>query len=321
VRSLGELGCVEEAEGFRRFIERSAAGSASSLQIMYGVTGRRRLTEREVPGLEGYRGASPVREGNAAASQGQLDVYGYLLDLAWRWHRRGHSPEDDYWRFLLGLVDEAAERWSEPDPGIWEVRGDPEHFVHSKVMCWAAVDRGLRLAEECLRQAPARRWSKVRDEIRDAVEDEGFDRDRCTYRRAFGSDAVDAALLLLPSFDFVPYDDERMLGTVAAVRADLEADGLLRRYVVDDGLGGEEGAFVACTFWLAECLAHQGRVEEARGAYDRASAAANDLGLFSEEVDLSTGEDLGNFPQGLTHLSHIAAAVALTAAEAGRPTP
>ncbi|MCA1682992.1 MAG: glycoside hydrolase family 15 protein [Actinobacteria bacterium] len=322
VRSLGELGCTDEADGFRRFIERSAAGGAESLQIMYGVGGQRRLTEVELPGLEGYRRSSPVRVGNAAADQLQLDVFGELLELAWRWHRLGQSPDDDYWRFLLSLVDVAAERWDEPDRGIWEMRGEPRHFVHSKVMCWVALERGLALADECLRRAPTRRWRKARDQVREAVEDKGYDHEAGTFVSVFGSTDLDAALLLLPSYDFVDYRDERMVRTVDAIRDRLGQDGLLRRYDVADGLDGEEGCFVACSFWLAECLARQGRALEARDVFDRTMATANDLGLFAEEYDPRSRELLGNFPQGLSHLSHVAAAVALAAgAGDGAVTP
>lgn len=311
VRSLGELGCDAEADAFRRFVERSAAGNAESLQIMYGLGGERRLTEILIDALEGYRQSQPVRVGNAASGQLQLDVYGYLLDLAWRWHRRGRSPDDDYWRFLVSLVDAAAEKAASPDCGIWEVRGEPQHFVHSKVMCWSALDRGLRLAEECLRRAPVRRWEKARDTIRRSVETNGYDAKRGVFVRAFGSAELDASLLLLPAFDFVAYDDERMVRTTDAIRTELNDDGLVRRYRSEDGLGGTEGTFVACTFWLVECLARQGRHPEAVEAFNQAVATGNELGLFSEEYDAKHRRLLGNFPQGLTHLSHIAAAVAL----------
>jgi GH15 family glucan-1,4-alpha-glucosidase len=312
VRSLAALGADAEADGFRRFIERSAAGSTASLQIAYGVGGERRLTELRLDRLEGWQGIGPVRIGNAAAKQNQLDVYGELLDLAWRWHQRGRGPDDDYWRFLLDLVDTAAERWQEPDRGLWELRGEPRHFVHSKVLCWVALDRGLKLADECLRRAPTRRWAKVRDEIREAVEHDGYDADRGVFTQSFGSKALDAALLLLPSVDFVAYDDPRMLRTAEAVRTDLDdGNGLVLRYRTDDNLDGQEGAFLTCSFWLAECLARQGRVQEARELFDRVSSCGSDLGLFSEEYDSRAGELLGNFPQGLSHLSHIAAAVAL----------
>ncbi|MCU1450172.1 MAG: glycoside hydrolase 15-related protein [Acidimicrobiales bacterium] len=316
VRSLGELGFDAEADGFRRFVERSAAGSAENLQIMYGVGGERRLVEMQLDHLEGYRHSPPVRLGNAAAQQLQLDVYGYLLELAWRWHERGSSPDDDYWRFLLSLVDAAAERWPEPDQGIWEMRGEPRHFVHSKAMCWVALDRGLRLADSCMRRAPTKRWRAARDEIRASVEDNGWDSERGTYVQSYGSTDTDAALLLLPTFDFIAFDDERMVGTTDAVWKELdEGDGLLRRYRGTDSLEGDEGVFIACSFWLVECLAHQRRMDEARTVFDRAAATANDLGLFSEEFDVRKNELLGNFPQGISHFSHIAAAVAMRLGE------
>jgi GH15 family glucan-1,4-alpha-glucosidase len=309
-RALAEIGFDAVADAFRRFVERSSAGSAGQLQVMYGIGGERRLTEEELGHLEGYRGASPVRVGNAAAGQLQLDMYGELLELSWRWHKRGNSPDDDYWRFLTELVDVAAERWSEPDSGIWEQRDDQRHFVHSKVMCWATLDKGLRLARECMRKAPERRWRKTRDEIREAVEGEGYDEGRGVFVRAFGAEELDAALLLLPRVGFVGYDDERMVRTTDAIREELDDDGLLKRYQTD---GAEpEGAFLACSFWLAECLARQGRLGDARAVFDRTLATGNDLNLFSEEYDTARGEMLGNFPQGLTHLSHISAAVALS---------
>ena len=315
VRSLAEIGFESEADLVRRFVERSAAGSADRLQIVYGLSGARRLTEITLDHLEGYRGAAPVRIGNAASGQLQLDVYGELVELAWRWHQRGHAPDDDYWRFLLDVVGAAAANWRRPDRGLWEIRGEPQHFVHSKVMCWAALNRGIDLAEESLRQAPLKQWRKQRDALRRAVERRGYDARRGIFVQAFDSDRLDAALLLLPSVGFVAWDDERMIRTADAIRDELSVDGLLLRYHAERRLQGaratNEGAFLASTFWLAECLAHQGRLDEAQAAYDRAAATGNDLGLFSEEYDTEKREALGNFPQGLTHLSHIAAAVAL----------
>jgi GH15 family glucan-1,4-alpha-glucosidase len=318
VRALAELGCEAEADGFRRFIERSAAGSAEDLQILYGAGGERGLVEVVLEEREGYRGARPVRVGNGATRQLQLDAYGILLDLAWRWHLRGHSPDDDYWRFLVDLVDCAARRWREPDHGIWEVRGPPRHFVHSKVMCWSALEGGLKLARECSRKAPERRWTTARNEVRRAIEAEGYQRKRGVFVRSFGTRQVDAALLLLPATGFVDYQDERMVRTTDAVRDDLMEDGLLRRYRAADGLKGKEGVFLAASFWLAECLARQARREEAVEVFDRAVSTGNDLGLFSEEFDQGTSEMLGNFPQGLTHLSHISAALALGASDLER---
>lgn len=314
VRSLVDVGFTKEAEGFRRFMQRSAAGSAEELQIMYGVRGERRLTEVELGHLEGYRKSKPVRVGNAAAKQLQLDAYGELVLLSWRWHTRGHSPDDDYWRFLLELIDTAAERWQEPDRGIWEIRGKPRHFVHSKVLCWAAVDRGVALATECMRKAPVARWRRTAKQIKAAVESEGFDRKRGCFVQAFGERQMDAALLLMPTSGFVAWDDERMVRTTDAVRKDLDHDGLLLRYRPNarlDGQRGDEGVFLACTFWLAECLARQGRLEDAREVFDRAASTGNEVGLYAEEYEPRKRIMLGNFPQALTHLSHLTAAVAL----------
>jgi GH15 family glucan-1,4-alpha-glucosidase len=316
-RSLTAIGAFDEADGFRRFIQRSAAGSARDLQIMYGLGGERRLTEIILDKLDGYEHSRPVRIGNAAAQQLQLDAYGTLVDLSWRWHLRGHSPDDDYWRFIVDLVDVAAERWTEPDRGIWEMRGEPRHFVHSKVMCWTAMDRGLSLARECLRKAPVQRWRKVQKQIREAVESEGYDRRRRVFVQAFGSPQLDAALLMLPLSHFLPFDDPRMIRTVAAIQHDLEEDGLILRYRVEqtnDGLPGEEGTFLPCSFWMAEVLARQGRLEEARTIFDRACSTSSELGLFAEEFDTRSERMLGNFPQALTHLSHIVAAVAIARA-------
>jgi GH15 family glucan-1,4-alpha-glucosidase len=316
LRSLAALGYTAEADGFRRFVARSAAGSAQELQIMYGLGGERRLDELTLD-LEGYGGARPVRIGNAAARQHQHDVYGELLDLAWAWHQRGKTPGADDWRFLVELVNAAADRWTTPDRGIWELRGRPRHLVHSKVMCWVALDRGLRLATDLGFPAPVKRWTATRAAIRATVEGHGFDPRRGVFTQAFDRPELDAALLLLPAVGFVAWDDPRMLQTVEEVRRELEVDGLLLRYRGTDGLQGTEGAFVACTFWLAECLARQARTAEAEVAFAKASAAANDLGLFAEEFHPATGTLLGNFPQALTHLSHITAAVALAEGRRG----
>jgi GH15 family glucan-1,4-alpha-glucosidase len=319
-RSLARLGCEREADAFRRFIERTAAGSPEAMRIVYGVGGERRIGESELDHLEGWRGARPVRVGNGAAEQMQLDACGQLVDQSWRWHRRGHSPDDDYWRFIAQLVESAIDRWRRPDAGIWEWRGEPRHFVHSKVLSWAAADKGLRLARECLRKAPERRWERARDEMRDAIESEGYDAQRGVFVQAFDERDLDAALLRLPTVEFVDWKDERMVRTADAIREELSEDGLLRRYTGDDGLEGEEGAFLACAFWLAEVYARQERAEEARQVFDAAVATANGLGLFSEEYDAQRREMLGNFPQALTHLSHIEAVIALSE-HRGPPAP
>ena len=317
VRSLARLGCEDEAEALRRFVERSAAGNAKDLRVLYGLGGEPRLTPETLEHLHGYRGASPVRIGNAATTELQLDAYGQLLDQSWQWYVRGHEPDDDYWRFLVDLVNTAADRWQEPDNGIWEWPGEPRHFVHSKAFCWLALDRGLRLAECLGRRAPRRRWERAGKEIRAAIEERGYDAERGVFVQAFGHDDLDAAVLRLPGFEFLPYGDERMVRTVDVLRTELDFGGLLRRYSADDGLNVEEGAFLACTFWLTEVLSGQGRLEEAREAFERASATANDVGLFSEEYDPEAGDMLGNFPQALTHLSHLEAALALAEAEDG----
>ncbi|HTW13229.1 MAG TPA: glycoside hydrolase family 15 protein [Solirubrobacteraceae bacterium] len=312
--ALSELGCEREARSFRHFIVRSCAGHADDLQIMFGLAGERRLPEAELD-LAGYGGSRPVRIGNGAAGQLQLDALGELLNLAWRWHLRGHSPDDDEWRFFAELVEVAVEQWDQPDCGIWEWRGDPRHFVHSKACCWAAVDRGLRLAEEGSRRAPVRRWRRAREQIREAIETRGYDKRRGIFVQSFDGQALDGALLLLPVVGFIEFDDERMVRTTDAVREELEANGFLYRYTEDDGLDGQEGAFLPCSFWLAECYARQGRLREAREVFDRAAGAAGPLGLLSEEVDPASGQLLGNYPQTLTHLSLVAAAIALVSAE------
>jgi GH15 family glucan-1,4-alpha-glucosidase len=309
-RSLGDVGCDQEADAFRRFIERSAAGNAEDLQIMYGAGGERRQDEIELE-LEGYRGAKPVRIGNQAVKQLQLDVLGQLIEQSWRWYERGHEPDDDYWRFIVDIADAAAKRWSEKDRGIWEWRVGPRHFTHSKVLCWVALQRALDLAKACMRKAPERRWRAARDEIREAIERRGYDRKRGVFVQVFGEKQLDAALLRLPMVGFLDYDDERMVRTTDAIRDELDADGLIYRHRSDDGMKDAEGAFLPASFWLAEVLAGQGRIDEAHEVFDRAVATANGLGLFAEEYDPKHQEMLGNFPQALTHLSHIEAALAL----------
>jgi GH15 family glucan-1,4-alpha-glucosidase len=312
IRSLAALGYRKEADGFRRFVQRTSAGSADEVQVLFGVGGERHLVEYELKSAHGYRNSRPVRIGNAAETQVQLDVYGALLGLAWIWHTQGQSPDDDYWEFLVHLVNRAARFWSEPDQGIWEMRGAPRHFVYSKAMCWSALDRGIRLAEELGRKAPLEDWKNTRERIRSAIEGHGYDRRRGVFVQAFGHPEMDASLLLLPHTGFVDYRDERMLRTTDAVQGELEKDGLLLRYASgNDSMEGTEGAFCCCSFWLAECLAYQGRPDRARGIFERALGAGNDLGIYSEEYDPKAAEMLGNFPQALTHLSLIAAAVAM----------
>jgi GH15 family glucan-1,4-alpha-glucosidase len=311
VHALSNLGLQAEAAGMRRFIQRTASGNAQELQVLYAVDGKRRMPEIDLPNLDGWRGSRPVRIGNGAAQQFQADMYGLVMELSWRWSERGEQPDENYWRFLTAIVEVAIARRHLPDRGIWEVRSRPLHFVQSKVMCWAAVDGGIALAERYDLPAPLDLWREERDGMRKDIEKRGYDRRRGIFVRSYGSRDLDAALLLLPAVDFVAWDDERMVRTAEAIRKELSHEGLVRRYEADDGLRGQEGVFVACTFWLAECLAHQRRRKEARAAFERACRCGNDLGLFAEEFQPERGEMLGNFPQGLTHLAHVSAALAL----------
>jgi GH15 family glucan-1,4-alpha-glucosidase len=312
VHALSDLGLSAEADAFRRFIARSAAGNADDLQVAYAVDGNRRLTEVTLRHAEGWRGSKPVRVGNAAADQYQGDMFGLVLELVWRWSQRGDAPQERLWDFLVEIVDTAIQKSALPDYGIWEIRAKPRHFVHSKVMCWAAVNRGIALAERYKLQAPLRRWRKARKEMRATIESRGMDKRRGIFVQSFGSKEVDAALLLLPSVGFVEYQDEPMMRTAEVIQKELLANGLVLRYRSNDGLRGQEGVFLACTFWLAECLARQGFTDRASELFNRASGCANDLGLFSEEYSVRGRQMLGNFPQGLTHLAHISAALALT---------
>jgi GH15 family glucan-1,4-alpha-glucosidase len=317
VHALSTLGLEAEADGVRRFIQRSAAGNADELQVLYAVDGKRRLPELTLDGLEGWRRSRPVRIGNGASQQFQLDMYGLVVELSWRWSERGVHPEKDYWDFLVAIIEAAIEKSRLPDRGIWEIRSPPRHFVHSKVMCWAALDGGIALAEKYSLSAPLERWRQERDRLRINIETHGVDHDRDIFVESYGSKEVDSALLLLPGVDFVRFDDERMKRTTEVIRQELTSEGLLLRYKSQDGLQGREGVFLCCTFWLAESLARQGRRRDALRIFKRAAAAANDLGLFAEQYSPGSKEMLGNFPQGLTHLAHLSAALALEV-EGGR---
>jgi GH15 family glucan-1,4-alpha-glucosidase len=309
VRALAELGDVSCADRFRRFVERSAAGHVDELQIAFGVGGEHSVTERTLDHLEGWRGSAPVRVGNAAGQQLQLDAYGELLELAWLWYQRGHEPDDDWWHFLVDVANHACDRWRDPDSGIWEVRDERHHFVHSKAFTWVALDRGIRLADALQRDhnAEVARWRTEAAALRAEVLERGVDPTRGCFVDSLDGHLLDAAVLLLPSVEFVAWDDPVMVATVDAILDGLVVDGFVRRREGWD----DEGAFLPCTFWLVECLAHQGRLEEARAFFDRAAGTANDIGLFAEEYDPRTGMVLGNYPQALTHLGHINAALAL----------
>lgn len=311
VWALTRAGAGAEAEGVRHFIQRAAAGHAEDLQVLYAVDGKRRLTEITLNDLEGWRGSRPVRIGNGAERQYQADMYGLLVEIAWLWSEQGHPVTRAYWKFLCQVIELAVSKWKLPDRGIWEVRSRPLHFVQSKVMCWAAANRGIALAEKYGFDAPLERWRDAREEMRQAIEKRGMDHKRGIFTRSFGSTDVDASLLLLPMTDFVTFSDERMVRTTEVICQELMQNGLLLRYAREDGLAGSEGMFLACTFWLVSCLARQKKKTQARRVFRRACASANDLGLFAEEYSREGREMLGNFPQGLSHLSHIGAALAL----------
>lgn len=282
---------------------------------MYGLYGERRLHELELD-LEGYRRASPVRVGNEAARQLQLDAYGELLQLAWRWFKRGRHPDDYYWDFLVTLVDEAAVRWEEPDAGIWEERGPGQHHVLSKAMCWSAIDRGLAMAKELDRKAPTSRWKEALTAIRESIEANGVNIERNCYTQTYWRREMDASLLLLPQIGYVDWNDDKMVATTDAVRNDLSVDGTGLLYRYRRSPDENEGAFLCCSFWLVECLVMQGRKHEAREIFDHVVSLGNDLGLMAEEYDPEAGEMLGNYPLALTHLAHLAAAIELEKANA-----
>lgn len=318
--ALFAVGHPEEATSFKLFIERTAAGHGDDVQVVYGCYGQRRIAEQELDHLQGYRGSRPVRAGNHAADQVQLDVYGELLNASHLWRRAGNEISEDGWPFLRGLVDAACKHWNEPDHGFWEVRGKLLHFVESKVMCWVALERGIRAAEELALPSDLDRWRAVQSEIRATIERDGVDPERGCFVQSFGSREVDASLLLLPIVGFVGPNDPRMKATVAAIERDLSDGLLVRRYrneAIDDGLTGGEGAFLMAAFWLVDVLAMQGRLEEAESRFQRLLELANDVGLLAEEFDPTTGELLGNFPQGLTHMALINSAEQIQRARSG----
>jgi GH15 family glucan-1,4-alpha-glucosidase len=310
-------GFVEEAGAWRDWLLRAIAGSPEDLQIMYGVAGERRLTELELPWLAGYEGSRPVRIGNRASDQRQLDVYGDVVDALYQSRRQGLPPSDDAWRLSRKLLGWLESGWREPDEGIWEVRGPRRHFTHSKVMAWVAFDRAVKTIERLGRDGPLDRWRSVREEIRAEVLREGYDQTRGSFVQFYGSDRLDASLLLIPLVRFLPAMDERVIGTVRAIENELLRDGFVERYRADDenvdvdGLPPGEGVFLPCSFWLAAVLAQQGRHEEAVALYERLLSLRNDLGLISEEYDPERGRLVGNFPQAFTHIALVETAFTL----------
>jgi len=300
--------CPDEAEEFVSFMTSSAGGGDRSLQIMYGVGGEHDLSERELTHLRGWRDSRPVRVGNGAWDQDQLDVYGELLGALHRYRERLGDLHPEIQRFVATLADAAARRWTEPDAGMWEVRGRPRHHVSSKVLCWVALDRAVQLADRLGEHARPDDWVQQRDAVREAILTRGWSEARQAYAQAFDSDELDAAALLMPLAGFLPADDPRMRSTIEAIERDLTDQGLVRRYRDGDGLEGREGAFLICSLWLVSCLARMGEVDRGQALFDRIAALANDVGLLSEEADPSTGELLGNVPQAFSHVGLITAA-------------
>jgi alpha,alpha-trehalase len=307
--------CSDEAEEFVSFMTSSAGGRAGegSLQIMYGIGGEHDLSERELPHLRGWRESSPVRVGNGAWDQVQLDVYGELLNSLYLYREKLGEPHPEIQAFVADLADTAARRWREKDSGMWEMRGEPLHHLSSKVLCWTALDRAVKLAPQLGEHAKRADWEAARDEIRDAVLERGWSESQRAYAQSFDSDELDAAQLLMPILGFLPATDERMRSTIEAIARELTEDGLVLRYRNEeglnaDGLSGEEGTFVICSFWLVSALAKAGEVERAEALFDQLVGYANDLGLLAEEIDTANGEQLGNFPQAFSHIGLITAA-------------
>ncbi|MFJ5139508.1 glycoside hydrolase family 15 protein [Streptomyces sp. NPDC088707] len=319
--TLGALlaaGYVDEASAWRDWLLRSVAGDPADLQIMYGPAGERRLPETTLPWLRGYADSAPVRTGNAAVDQFQLDVYGEVMDSFHRAREAGIPAEPHAWNLQLSLLGFLESTWREPDEGLWEVRGPRRHFTHSKVMAWVAADRAVRALEaDPSLPGDAARWRTMRDEIHAQVCARSYDPARNTFTQSYGSQELDAATLLIPQVGFLPPDDPRVLGTVEAVQAELMHGGYLRRYSTAsgavDGLPGQEGTFLVCSFWLADALRLCGRREEARALFERLVALCNDVGLLAEEYDPVTDRQLGNFPQAFSHIGLVGTALALAA--------
>ncbi|MDF3147654.1 MULTISPECIES: glycoside hydrolase family 15 protein [unclassified Streptomyces] len=305
-----------EAEAWRDWLLRAVAGDPADLQIMYGLAGERRLPEFEVPWLSGFAGSTPVRVGNQAVEQLQLDVYGEVMDSLALARDAGLPTKPHMWAIQAALVDWLRTEWRQPDEGLWEVRGGRRHFVHSKVMVWVAADRAVRTLEKNPKlKGDLDGWRELRDEVHREVCEKGYDAERNTFTQSYGSRELDAALLLIPRVGFLPPDDPRVTGTIDAIRAELSHHGFLRRYSTDgttvDGLPGSEGTFLACSFWLAQALHMTGRTQEARELFDRLVGLANDVGLLSEEYDPVTDRQLGNFPQAFSHIGLVNTALAL----------
>jgi GH15 family glucan-1,4-alpha-glucosidase len=316
--ALMNSGHYEEARAWRDWLLRAAAGSPSQIQIMYGLGGERWLPELEVPWLAGYEGSKPVRVGNAAAEQLQLDVFGEVMDALHQARVGGIQHSREGWEFQRALLDHATQVWRKPDQGIWEVRGGPQHFTHSKIMAWVAFDRGIKTVEKFHLEGPVDEWRKIRAEIHDEVCEKAFNAGLGAFTQAYGSKCLDASTLLIPTVGFLPANDERVRGTIAAIERVLMRDGFVLRYdsgETEDGLPPGEGAFLACSFWLADAYVLCGRRKDAIRLFERLLALRNDVGLLAEEYDPRAGRQLGNFPQAFSHVGLINTALNLGMAE------
>ncbi len=325
LHALLATGYVDEAQAWRDWLVRAVAGDPAQLQIMYGVEGERRLSELELDWLSGYEGSRPVRVGNAAVDQLQLDVYGEVMDVLHLACLSGCDLDSHAWEIQRAFLEFLESAWQAPDEGIWEVRGPRRHFTHSKVMAWVAFDRAVKAVEQLGRPGPSARWRRLRDAIHDEVCREAFDPERGTFTQSYGSRALDASLLLLPLVGFLPPHDPRIVGTVEAIERELCQEGLVLRYSSDeqqdvDGLPPGEGAFLACSFWLADAQCALGRTGDARALFERLLGLANDVGLLSEEYDVERRRLVGNFPQAFSHVALIDTARRLSATALGRAT-
>lgn len=317
--ALWVAACPDEAYEFLAWLVGAASGGlhdGRSLQIMYGVGGEHDLTERALPHLDGWCGARPVRVGNGAWDQTQLDVYGELLAAVHRLQDQIGELDPPTRRFLIEVADAAAARWTEAGHGIWEMRGEPQHFLHSALMCWVALDRAVQLAETLEATNRVASWATTRDEIADAICTRGYSERLGAFTQTLEGDGLDASALMIPIVGLLPGTDPRVISTIEVLGRELcDGSGLFSRYRGDDGLAGTEGAFVFCTFWLAHAQALAGDVAAARGTFQRALCCANDLGLLSEEFDSAAGEQLGNLPQAFSHIGLVNAAWAISQAE------
>ncbi|QRK11973.1 glycoside hydrolase family 15 protein [Archangium violaceum] len=311
LNSLMLLGYQEETLAFQRWLERTSAGRAEDVQIMYSIRGHRHLPEVELPHLEGHQGSRPVRAGNGAVKQLQLDVFGELLEGAWLFSKMGGRMSQRHWDFLRGLVDDVCVRWRQPDQGLWEIRDEPRHFIHSKLLCWVALDRAIRIARTRRLPAPVGVWARERALLREYLLKEGTRLG--WFSQSVGSDTPDASVLQLPALGFLPSAHPLVSRTVKEVRKRLEKDGLLFRYHAPDGLSGGEGTFLLCSFWLHDVLVHSGRTGEAEDLLRHLLSLSNDVGLYAEEAVPGTGEALGNFPQAFTHMALVASCAQLSA--------